>query len=41
VSDAPPAELEAWLADARMRRDAEAGLDELAAAVLRQFAGRR
>ena len=39
--DAPPAELEAWLADARMRRDAEAGLDELAAAVLRQFAGRR
>jgi hypothetical protein len=41
VSDAAPGDIEPWLADARTRRDAEAGLDELSAAVLRQFAGRR
>jgi hypothetical protein len=38
VSEAAPDGIEAWLADARARRDAEAGLNELSAAVLRQFA---
>jgi hypothetical protein len=41
VSAAAPDEIEAWLADARARRQAEAGLDELSEAVLRQFAGRQ
>jgi hypothetical protein len=41
VHDAVPGEIEAWLADAKTRRDAEVGLDELSTAVLRQFAGRR
>jgi hypothetical protein len=41
VSDAPPVEIESWLADARARRDAQAGLNELSDAVLRQFAGRQ
>ena len=41
VSEAPPDEIEAWLADARDRRDAQAGLDDLSDAVLRQFAGRQ
>jgi Tfp pilus assembly protein PilF len=41
VSEAPPDEIESWLTDARKRRDAQAGLDELSDAVLRQFAGRQ
>lgn len=41
VSEAPPDEIEAWLTDARKRREAQAGLDELSDAVLRQFAGRQ
>ena len=41
VEQGAPGKLEAWLADARMRRDVEAGLQELAAAVLRQLAGQR
>jgi hypothetical protein len=41
VRVAAPGEIEAWLADAGTRRDADVGLDELSAAVLRQFAGRR
>lgn len=41
VSEAPPDEIQAWLADARARRDAQAGLNELSDAVLRQFAGRQ
>jgi hypothetical protein len=41
VSEAPPDEIANWLADARARRDVEAGLDELSDAVLRQFAGRQ
>ncbi len=41
VSEAPPDEIEAWLADARKRREAQSGLDELSDAVLRQFAGRQ
>jgi hypothetical protein len=41
VSGAPPDEISTWLADARKRRDAKAGLDELSDAVLRQFAGRQ
>ena len=41
ASAAAPGEIEAWLADARARRQAEAGLDELSEAVLRQFAGRQ
>jgi hypothetical protein len=41
VSDAAPDEIAAWLVDAQARRDAEAALDELSDAVLRQFAGRR
>jgi predicted nucleic acid-binding Zn-ribbon protein len=41
LRDAAPGDIEPWLADAKTRRDAEAGLDELSAAVLRQFAGRR
>lgn len=40
VSDSSP-DLEAWLADARARQEAQAGLDELSDAVLRQFAGRQ
>ena len=41
VSEAPPDEIQAWLTDARARRDAQAGLNELSDAVLRQFAGRQ
>jgi hypothetical protein len=41
VSDTPSDEIETWLADARKRRDAQAGLNELSDAVLRQFAGRQ
>jgi hypothetical protein len=41
VSEAPPDEIESWLADARARRNAQAGLDDLSDAVLRQFAGRQ
>ena len=41
VSAAAPDEVESWLADARERRQAEAGLDELSEAVLRQFAARQ
>jgi hypothetical protein len=41
VSEAPPDDIQSWLADAHKRRDAQAGLDELSDAVLRQFAGRQ
>lgn len=41
VSGAAPDEIEAWLADARARRDAQAALDALSDAVLRQLAGRQ
>ena len=41
VSEAPSDEIESWLTDARKRRDARAGLEELSDAVLRQFAGRQ
>jgi hypothetical protein len=41
VSETPSDDIESWLADARKRRDAQAGLDELSDAVLRQFAGRQ
>jgi hypothetical protein len=41
VSEGPSDEIGTWLADARKRRDAQAGLDELSDAVLRQFAGRQ
>lgn len=40
IGSAAP-KIEAWLADARARRDAQAGLDTLSDAVLRQFAGRQ
>jgi len=41
AGDAAPGEIADWLADARARRDAQAALNEVSDAVLRQVAGRQ